>query len=541
MRIPTFYTVLFIALVLSISEDSFCQEWIKTFSSTTKHLFIYEIQEDYDQGYLLCANKGITTNMKIGWLIKTDINGNVLWEKSLGNGSRKWAIVGMDITQDGGIVLAGVSDTLDPSSWDPFIVKLNACGELQWCHVFNNVDDPDYGITIRSLPDDGYVFLLKDWGSEELNSVWLMHLDMNGEIIWEQEYFQNDTLVVPYSDKDLLITPEGKYLVTGVCYRPDSGQVQPYWLWPMMILADSTGDAVWEIPWGYTLPFTDRVGGEGFQSVKTENAYYSCISHYHWPNVHYSPGLIKTSLIGEPVSYQDLIPNTTYGKATTITKISDSVLFIGAGYVLDTISFLSVLKTDTLGTVLAEKVLNHSDFIPKDAMLTLDNKYLITAPDIVNNKYIFYLWKLNQNLGYDSIYTAPHLYDSLCPYPVTTSTLFFQCDLAVGMEEPVKNTDKVRMHIFPNPGHESIHVDLPECIQKQFETEHLTVTTIFHKWYKELEFEVFDLFGKLIFKQNVKPSERDILIDVSGWNRGIYCFRLSYGGMAVATEKVIVN
>ena len=541
MKALNLYPILFILLGMSNPKVSFCQEWVRTFSSTTKNVVIYEISEDYDQGYLLCANQGLSSLMKIGWVIKTDINGNVIWEKKLGIGQHQWAIIGIDRTYDGGIILAGVCDTLDTGWGDPFVVKLSACGDVQWCHVFHNGNDPDYGVKVKTLPDNSYIFLVKDWGSEDLNSTWLMHLDVNGEIIWEQKYFQNDTLVVPYYDNELSLTTDGNYFVTGTCYRPLAGQVQPYWVWPMMILADSTGEAVWETAWGHTLPFTEQVAGDGFQSIQTANGFYTSISNYHSDASYTAPCLIKTTLSGEPVFYHDLIPNTTYGKASTITKISDSVFFIGVGYEINSLSNLSVLKSDTLGNVLAEKILNHTDYIPKDAILTYDGKYLITSLDFVNNKYVFYLWKLNQNLGYDTIYNQPMVYDSLCPHPITTSTLYFNCDLAVGIPEPVSEAAKVRMRVYPNPGNEIIHVDMPQCIQKQTETEHLSVTTIFHKWYKDLEFEVFDLFGRPVYRQVVKPSEKEVLVNVSGWSSGIYFIRLSYSGTTVATEKLVVQ
>ncbi len=542
MKALNLYQILLILLGMSNPKVSFCQEWIKTFSSNTHHTFSYQLQEDYDNGIIIGGNLSLGSTMKIGWIIKTDINGNVRWEKKLGNGGRMWALDGIDLTPDGGVIVAGVCDTLDYGWWDPFILKLSACGDVQWCHVFHNKNDPDYGMKIKTLPDNSYIFLIKDWGSEQLNSGWLMHLDVNGDIIWEQKYFQNDTLVEPYWDNELSLTPDGKYLVTGTCYRPLAGQVQPYWVWPMMILADSTGEAVWEMPWGYTLPFTNQVGGEGFQSVQTDHAFYTSISHYHIPDTHYTPTLIKTSLSGEPVSYHDLIPNTSFGKASTITKLSDTVLLIGIWYKFDSVTpNLSVVKTDTIGNILAEKVLNHKDYIPVDAILTFDDKYLITVPDFVDNKYIFYLWKLNQNLGYDTIYTQPMVYDSLCPHPITTSTLYFNCDLAVGIPEPLSEAAKVSMHVYPNPGREIIHVDMPQCIQKQTETEHLAVTTIFHKWYKDLEFEVFDLFGRPVYRQVVKPSEKEVLINVSGWSSGIYFIRLSYSGTTVATEKLVVQ
>jgi len=310
----------------------------------------------------------------------------------------------------------------------------------------------------------------------------------------------------------------------------------------MIILADSTGEGVLEIPWGYTLPFTDYVGGEGFQSVTTETDIYSCISRYYWPEVGTAPCLIKTLPSGESIIYTDLIANTANGKASTITKLSDSTFIIGAWYAYSTTTpTLSVLKTDTLGAVLNEKVLSNTEYIPKDAMLTRDKKYLITALDFISNKYLFYLWKLDQNLNYDSIYTQPLVYDSLCPHPVTSSALFFQCDLLVGTNEPVTDLEKVRMHAWPNPANAYLHIELPEYISENTETTNLTVTTIHHKWYVDTKLDIFDLFGNRVFDRQNAPSDRAFGIDVSCWRRGMYICRLTYKGRLIASEKVILE
>ena len=539
MNALKYYSVIVILAFLTIPGKSFGQTWMKTFYSSSYDLYGYTVREDYDKGYLLGAVQG--SAMRIGKVIKTDINGNVLWEKNLGDGHQKWALHGMDITSDGGVIIAGVCDTLDINNWDPFIVKLNPCGDIQWCHVFHTNQHTAYGITIKSLPDNTYIFLLKDWGVSPDNNVCLMHLDMNGIVIWEQQYFQTDPLVHPFNEVSVFLSTDNKYLVTGTCYSPISGQTTPNWLWPMLVLADSTGNAVWEIPWGFTLPFGEHVGGVGYQSIRNLTSFYSGICYYHSPISRYSPCLVKTSLSGVPQSYYDLVPNTDYGNASTITLDSDSIFFIGASYEVTGLSKLSVLKTDTVGHIIKEKILKYSNFLPMDAIFTQDHKYLITAWDDVNNKNLFYLWKLNQNLEYDSIYTKPRIYDSLCPHSIITSTLFFQCDLTTGMIEPVVNTEQVKMHIYPNPGSDIINVVMPSCIQKQSKTEHLNVITIFHQWYNDLDIEVYDLFGKLIYRQMVKPLEKELALNVSDWSRGMYYVRLSSGGTVVATNKLIVN
>ena len=247
------------------------------------------------------------------------------------------------------------------------------------------------------------------------------HVDDTGSILWEQTYFSNDTLVKPDWSETLTLTPENKYLITGTCYTPDSGQVNPQWSRPMIILADSSGETVWEIPWMLTSQYI----GEGFQSIWSGNKVYSAISKYaRSPDTtHSSPCLIVTSSQGSPVMSKKIIESTDYGKATTITRISDSSFFLGGcydpGYYLN--PTLSVFNVDPFGNVRKEKVLSHTVYIPKDAIITQDNKYLITANDQVGDNFVIKLWKLNLNLDYDSIYTRPFTYDSLCP-----SSYYFQ-------------------------------------------------------------------------------------------------------------------
>ncbi len=537
--------VILLFLIIGLLPKSYSQEWIKTFSSNTWEMFVYQVIEDYDGGILIGGNQSLTSPMKIGWVIKTDINGTVLWDKKLGNGTRQWALGSIDRTFDRGIIVAGVCDTLDTEWKDPFILKLNVCGEVEWCHVFHTDNNPDYGIKIETLPDNTFIFLVKDWDVNPSSSVWLMKLDPYGEIIWKQRYFPTDPMVHPYDVTDLKITPEGNYLVTGTCYRPVSGQTQPDWPWPMMIMSDSTGEAVWEIPWGYTLPFTEQVFGEGFKSIQTNHAVYSAISHYFYPIIRTSPCLIKTSLTGEPVYYHDLKPNTSFGKASTITKLSDSVFFIGTWYQYSaSIPTLCVLKTDTLGNIRKETVLNHSDYIAWDAALTQDEKLLITAWDYntTYNKYMFHLWKLNENLDFDSIYMAPRVYDSLCPYPIVSSTLSMPpCGLTVGKEEPLADEELVRIKVFPNPGSDMIHIRLPERVRLENQTKNFTVQTTFHQWTKDLDLEVFDLFGRPVFRKTIKPDERELMLDVSAWPRGMYVVRLVFNGKTAASEKIIIK
>ena len=518
------------------------QDWIRIFSDPTRGIAPEQIRESYDGGYLLATNLIWSGWERIGQMNKLDINGNIIWTKSFGNGGVKWHIHGFDQTPDRGLIISGVCDTLDPAWQDAFVIKLNACMEPVWCKIFHLGEGADYAQKIISLQDNTSIVLFHKISLSPFDiTVWLFHLDASGEMIWKQEYLKNDSLSYPDTENALYLTADNKYLITGTCYSTIFGQTDPKWPWPMLILADSSGDGVFEIPWGYKLPFPEMVFGEGFQSVQLNAEVFSCISDYHYPVNFYTPCLIKTDLTGNPISYHDLIQNTVFGKAHTITKFPDSILFIGVGYSLDTATFyLSVEKTDTIGNILNNKIVSNSSYGPIDAIRSIDNKYLITTMDKINNKFITYLWKLNYDLEYDTIYNQPRRYDSLCPDTIISGTIFPDCDVVVDVRGSMTK-EHCSLHAYPNPAHTKVHIDLPDCIIKETKTTHFTVTSTIYQWHKDLWLQAYDPMGRMVYQQMVKPGEKEVTLNVSTWSRGMYYLRLVYGDTMVASEKIIID
>ena len=73
MKILVSVRTLFLFILMSLFHSSSCQEWIKTFSNTND-VFPFQLKESYDAGFIIAGDIGINGYMKIGWIIKTDIN-----------------------------------------------------------------------------------------------------------------------------------------------------------------------------------------------------------------------------------------------------------------------------------------------------------------------------------------------------------------------------------------------------------------------------------------------------------------------------------
>ena len=151
-----------------------------------------------------------------------------------------------------------------------------------------------------------------------------------------------------------------------------------------------------------------------------------------------------------------------------------------------------------------------------------------------------YFYKLNSDLEFDSIYTMPRTYDSLCPYPIVSDTVDPDCGLIVGIKDPEKNPEAFNLKVYPNPATKKVTVEIPEYLQKQTGPTGFLATTVYHKWGSAM-LEAYDLFGRQVMEQTVYQGTSNVDVDVSQWQRGIFVFRLCFRGECIATEKVVVE
>jgi hypothetical protein len=136
---------------------------------------------------------------------------------------------------------------------------------------------------------------------------------------------------------------------------------------------------------------------------------------------------------GQESYYQDLIPGACPGGVSAVNWVDDTTFIMCAGGTLNGNATFRWMKTDTLGVSWYFKEFPVSMQSTFHTTRTYDNKFVSVAR--VNDIWI-YLYKLNSNLDYDSIYTHPYTYDSLCPNGVISDTINPECDLIVSIDEP---------------------------------------------------------------------------------------------------------
>ncbi|WP_460922092.1 PKD domain-containing protein [Pontibacter brevis] len=210
------------------------KEWDKTIGGAGED-FMFAIQQTNDQGFILGGHSKSnisgdkSANGRGGedyWVVKLDVSGNKLWDKTIGGNSGDF-LRDLEQTTDGGYILGGYSYSSNSShkseplrgNADYWVVKLDASGIKQWDKTFGG-SDIDHLRSLKQTADEGYIlggYSKSNKGGEKSEDskgsydYWVIKLDGSGSMQW-------DRTIGGSSFEDLFTlqqTIEGGYLVGG--------------------------------------------------------------------------------------------------------------------------------------------------------------------------------------------------------------------------------------------------------------------------------------------------------------------------------------
>jgi hypothetical protein len=188
--------------------------------------------KELNDGSLLFAG---TTESYIGngnhgstdfWLVKTDANGVVQWQKLFG-GSGRDIFKSLEVTSDQGFILTGetfshngdVSNTLNfTSSYsDIWVLKLDAIGNIEWQRCYGGTmsesgndiiqtSDGGFAITGNTTSFNGNVSY--NYGSQDF---WLLKINSTGFLVWQKSLGGTNDDV----SNSLVATADGGFVLAG--------------------------------------------------------------------------------------------------------------------------------------------------------------------------------------------------------------------------------------------------------------------------------------------------------------------------------------
>ena len=277
--------LLFLIAVLSVDISLATPniEWSKTFGGSGEDL-AYSVKETSDLGYILA---GYTYSYGAGlndvYLIKTDSDGNKIWERTYGYSSSE---IGRSVlqTQDGGYIIAGYTNSTGAGKFDVWLIKTNQNGNVIWNKTFGGTNN-DYGRSVQKTSDGGYIIGGETYGVNG-SDFYLIKTDSNGNKQWEKALGSNKN-DGGYSVEQ---TSDGGYILAGYTYRYMGADPQDKDIW--IIKTDSNANIQWEKGWGNEYPDT------GYDAQQTDDGGYVVAGYFSSDSTFY---VVKTDSNGNQI------------------------------------------------------------------------------------------------------------------------------------------------------------------------------------------------------------------------------------------------
>jgi hypothetical protein len=160
-------------------------QWNKTYGGIGADGAQYAVQA-VDGGYTIA---GRTASFGAGgndfWLVKTDVSGNMLWNKTYGGTGTEQANI-MIQTNDGGYALCGPTTSFAVGGQDGWLVKTDANGNMQWNKTYGGTGN-EYAIYLIQTSEGGYALCggTTSFGAGGVD-VWLVKTDVLGNMLWNK-------------------------------------------------------------------------------------------------------------------------------------------------------------------------------------------------------------------------------------------------------------------------------------------------------------------------------------------------------------------
>jgi hypothetical protein len=185
------------------------EEWNKTYGGKNID-FGTEVIQTSDGGYLILGPINYLDYYHSTWMIKTDPEGNELWNTSIGGPEAEF-IQSFQQTSDGGYILVGYTTSYGKGEADVWLVKTDSNGTEQWNRTFGT-GLTEGGTAVKQTSDGGYILVgSKIYTPPGPEDVWVIKTNETGIMEWDRTYGgANDEDAF-----DVLINPDGSYIIVG--------------------------------------------------------------------------------------------------------------------------------------------------------------------------------------------------------------------------------------------------------------------------------------------------------------------------------------
>uniref|UniRef100_A0A7V4E3P4 T9SS type A sorting domain-containing protein n=1 Tax=candidate division WOR-3 bacterium TaxID=2052148 RepID=A0A7V4E3P4_UNCW3 len=197
----------------------------------------HSVQQTSDGGYILGGSMYFLGSG--GWwdfyLIKTDADGNVIWEKTYGGEYDEdcWSVIE---TSDGGYIAVGSTTSFGAGDYDIYLLKTDSDGDTLWTKTFGGAG-VDQGWCVKETSDGGYIIVgsTNSFGAGGYD-VYLIKTNASGDTLWTKTFGGTADDHGKYVQQ----TSDGGYIITGSTYSDGAGCWDAY-----IVKTDENGNIMW--------------------------------------------------------------------------------------------------------------------------------------------------------------------------------------------------------------------------------------------------------------------------------------------------------
>ena len=237
--------VIFSVLLTSLSWASAdklpaTEKWSKTYGGSGLDVGWFA-QETINGGQIIIGHTySFGASESDVYLLKTDSQGREEWYKIFG-GSKNDYGESVQVTSDGGYIIAGYTESYGAGFWDVYLVKTDSKGGEEWSVTFGG-SGSEMGYSVQETSDRGYVIsgVTNSFGAGEVD-VYLLKTDSQGTEIWNRT-FGGSNWDESYSVQE---TKDGGFIVAGKTLSFGAGGYDVY-----LVKVGSEGEEEWSRTFG---------------------------------------------------------------------------------------------------------------------------------------------------------------------------------------------------------------------------------------------------------------------------------------------------
>jgi hypothetical protein len=504
------------------------QKWDKTIGYSYRDEWPNDVIEYYDHGYLLVG--GYMVNQSVTpWEIKTDINGNILWDKNLIN-LPHLGVFAATSDDEGNTYVCG--RTTINGYYCPLLVKFNPCGQTEWCKMYYNnyftIDGTALDLIINS--NNEIILLVYVQNEDQIDQIFLFGYNTDGNYLWKQSYAsQNNYPLIGGAVAYKIIPNNNEYILSGFCYWPFPDDPNHVYLRPFFIGVDSLFNEKWIMPFAVM----DSIIGQAISAIPLNDSVMMGIGRRFIGNITNSL-LMFFNMEGDELGYKqisneqigpDIVGNFLYD----IEKLENELFLVGSNFGQNfNGNPYGEFVIDTAGNVYKSQSRLGTD-VEAHLTKTSDNNYVIASIFNQNSDWDIYLYKINENLEMVPLDTNQHTYDSLCPEPVTTGTINLgACDLITDVGEIPKPQEyyaklkTIPVTAYPNPAETEITLAFQN-------TEH----------HNNMLLECYNIYGQKVHSEKIWKGQQQTKLDLNGWGKGLYFAVVKSNGKVAGTVRFV--